>query len=173
MGDIDDRDVDGGVGRDVGRTGGRDVDRDRDREGGAAAPRWYWAVAVAALLWEAMGCFAYLSQMRMSPAEMAALPAAQRDIWLAMPAWLGGVYAIAVWVGLCGAAALLLRRRWARTCFIVSLLAVLVQFGWVFAATPILQSMGAGAAAFPLLIVLIAALLVRFSLVAVRRGWLR
>ena len=139
----------------------------------ATVPAWFWTVAVIALLWEAMGCFAYLGQVTMTPAEMAALPPAERDIWRAMPAWLDGVYAVAVWVGLTGALGLLLRRRWARICFIVSLVAVLIQFGWTFVATPVLTTVGPVAAGLPLLIIVIAVALVWLSGLAIQRGWLR
>jgi len=136
-------------------------------------PGWYWAVAVVALLWEAMGCYAYVTQVSMDSAALAQLPARQREIWAAMPAWATGAYAVAVWVGLLGAIALLLRRRWARLAFAASLLGVIVQFGWTFLATPILSDMGASAAAFPAFIFLVAALLLWFSGVATKRGWLR
>jgi hypothetical protein len=136
-------------------------------------PGWYWAAAVIALLWEAMGCYAYVTQVSMEPAALARLPAEQREIWAAMPGWVVGAYAVAVWAGLLGAIGLLLRRSWARLAFALSLLAVIVQFGWTFLTTPILKTMGASAAAFPALILLVAALLLWFSGVAARRGWLR
>ena len=136
-------------------------------------PGWYWAVAGLALLWEAMGCFAYLNQVGMEAAELARLPAAQRDIWSAMPAWAVAAYAVAVWVGLLGAVGLLLRRRWARPAFAVSLVAIVVQFGWTFLATPIMTTSGPSAAAFPAFILLAAALLLWFSGLASKRGWLR
>ena len=136
-------------------------------------PGWYWAVAAAALLWEAMGCYAYVSQVSMDAADLARLPAAQRDMWLAMPAWAKGAYAVAVWAGLIGAVGLLLRRRWARLAFALSLIAVIVQFGWAFLGTSILSTMGASSLAFPLAVLLVAALLLWFSGVATKRGWLR
>jgi hypothetical protein len=137
-------------------------------------PSWYWVVAVLAVLWECMGCMAYLTQVTMGPAELAALPAVQRDAWLSMPSWLYGVYAIAVWVGLAGGIALLLRRRIARSLFAVSLVAIVVQFGWTFTQTPILKTMGfAAAAGFPIVIAVIGAALLWFSGLAINRGWLR
>jgi hypothetical protein len=136
-------------------------------------PGWYWAVAVLALLWEAMGCYAYITQVSMDSAALAALPAEQRDIWAAMPGWAVGAYAVAVWAGLLGALGLLLRRSWARIAFAVSLAGVIVQFGWTFLATPILGTMGASAAAFPVFILAVAALLLWFSGLAAKRGWLR
>src|SRR3954466_4568422 len=101
-----------------------------EQVGQARVPGWYWLGAGVALLWEAGGCYAYLTQVTMKAADMGALPAAQRDLWLAMPAWLWAAYAIAVWIGLAGALGLLMRQSWARTAFIVSLAAALVQFGW-------------------------------------------
>lgn len=136
-------------------------------------PGWYWAVAILALLWEAMGCFAYVTQVSMNSDALARLPAEQREIWAAMPAWATGAYAIAVWVGLIGAFGLLLRRRWARLAFAVSLIGVIVQFGWTFLATDILNSIGPSAAAFPAFILLVAAFLLWFSGMATKRGWLR
>jgi hypothetical protein len=141
--------------------------------GGARVPGWYWAVAIAALLWEAMGCFAYWTQVSMDSAALARLPAAQADLWAAMPAWVVGAYAVAVWGGLLGAIGLLLRRAWARLAFAASLVAVIVQFGWTFLSTPILTTIGASAAAFPAFILLMAALLLYFTGLAAKRGWLR
>lgn len=136
-------------------------------------PGWYWAVAAVALLWEATGCYAYVTQVSMDQAALAQLPPEQREIWAAMPGWAVGAYAVAVWAGLLGAVGLLLRQGWARLAFAASLLAVIAQFGWTFLATPILDTMGPSAAAFPAFILIVAALLLWFSGVAAKRGWLR
>jgi hypothetical protein len=136
-------------------------------------PGWYWAAALGALAWNGFGCFMYLSQVGMDAAEMAKLPAVQQEVWRAMPAWAVGAYALAVWVGLLGAIGLLLRRRWARLAFAVSLLGVVVQFGWSFLGSRILATMGASAIAFPAFIFAVAALLLWFSGMATKRGWLR
>lgn len=136
-------------------------------------PGWYWVVAVVALLWEGMGCYAYVTQVSMDQAALARLPAEQREMWSAMPGWAVGAYAVAVWAGLLGAVGLSLRRGWARLAFAASLLALLVQFGWAFLGTDILRSMGASAAAFPAFIIVAGAILLWFSGLAAKRGWLR
>jgi hypothetical protein len=130
-------------------------------------------VALAALLWNGFGCFMYVSQVGMAADEMAKLPAVQQEVWRAMPGWAVGAYAVAVWAGLLGAVGLLLRRKWARLAFAASLVGVIAQFGWTFLGTAILEKMGASAAAFPAFIFLVAALLLWFSGLAARRGWLR
>jgi hypothetical protein len=139
----------------------------------ARVPGWYWVVAGLALLWEAGGCFAYLTQVRMKAADVGALPAAQRDLWLAMPAWIWSAYAIAVWIGLLGALALLVRWRWARAAFLVSLAGAIVQFGWTFLVKHALSALGTSAAALPAAIILSGAFLVWFASAATRWGWLR
>lgn len=137
-------------------------------------PTWYWIVAAVALLWALAGCAAYVTQVGMSPADLAELPVAQQEIWAMMPAWVTSAYALAVWIGLAGAVALLLRRRIARSLYVVSLFAVIVQFGWTFLATPILTTVGAAASVpFPLFIVVAGVALVWFSGFAIARGWLR
>jgi hypothetical protein len=136
-------------------------------------PGWYWAAALAALVWNGFGCFMYLSQVGMDPAEMARLPEVQQEVWRAMPAWAVGAYALAVWAGLLGAVGLILRRRWARLAFALSLAGVVAQFGWTFLGTSILARMGGSAAVFPAFIFLVTASLLWFAELATRRGWLR
>lgn len=137
-------------------------------------PTWFWVVAILALLWACAGCASYLMQVSMTEADIAALPAAEAQTWREMPSWLSGVFALAVWIGLTGAIALVLRRRIARSLYIVSLIAVFVQFGWIFANTGILDRMSFGqAAGFPIVIAVAGAALVWFSGYAIQRGWLR
>ena len=138
-----------------------------------AVPVWFWIVAVLALLWELAGCFAFYTQMTMTPEAMAKLPVAQREIWEATPVWINAAYGVAVVVGLAGAILLLLRRRLAATAFLVSLAAVIVQFGYTFLATPILKTMPLGESApFPAFVVLMAAGLWWFAGWAGKTGWL-
>lgn len=136
-------------------------------------PRSFWIVAVLALLWSCAGCFAYVTQTSMGDAELSKLPKAQRDIWAMMPGWVTGAYAIAVWSGLVASIALLLRRAWARPLYIISLIAVIVQFGWTFLATPIMTTVGPSAIPFPAFIITAAAALSWFSGHATLKGWLR
>jgi len=136
-------------------------------------PAWFWIVSGLALLWEAMGCYAYMTQVTMGAEQLAALPEGQRQLWESTPAWVTGAYAIAVWGGLLGAIALLMRRTLARPLFVISLIAVLVQFGWSFLIGGAAERLGSSAYPLPIAIIVIAVLLVWFSGVAAKRGWLR
>src|SRR5688500_704787 len=137
---------------------------------GSALPKWYWGVAGFALLWMAFGCFNYVLLMTMSPAELAQLPPAQQEVIDTAPVWVNAAYAIAAWSGLGGAIGLLLRRAWARPLFVVSLLAVILQFGWIFTSTDQLAVEGPSAAAFPLVSLLLGVFFVMFADHAQKRG---
>lgn len=142
-------------------------------ESGAKPPTWYWVAAGASTLWSLIGCFACYTQLSITEAGLAALPAAQQEIWRMMPLWIAVAYAVAVGFGLAGSLSLLLRKAWAQSLFVVSLIAVLIQFGWTFLATPILTTVGPlGSIPFPAFIIIVAALLVWFSGFAAKKGWL-
>jgi hypothetical protein len=120
-----------------------------------AVPGWFWIVAIVALLWEAMGCYAYLTQI-----------SAADDV---TPIWISAAFAVAVWVGAAGAVLLLMRQKLARTAFAVSLVAVLVQFGGTMLIAKGVPAQGMAMAAC---IVAAAVILLWFSDMAAKRGWL-
>lgn len=141
--------------------------------GRANVPAWYWVVGIVLLLWGAAGVFAFYSQMTtpydQMVAEMGKLAA---DCIKGMPTWLWWVYGVAVWSGILGTVSLLLRRVWALPLYLVSLVAVIVQFGYSFLVAKIQLLMGWGAAAFPAFIILMAIVQLSFAAQAKKRGWL-
>jgi len=136
-------------------------------------PLWFWLVSGLFLLWGLAGCYACYAQLTISESGLAALPAAQREAWLAMTLLPKAAYGVAVAVGLLGTILLLARNRLAQIAFIVSLAGVIVQFGWFFGIYGGLAKLGASSAVFPAIIVLIAAAEIWFAGLATRRGWLR
>ena len=133
-------------------------------------PGWFYAVAGLALLFEAFGCWTYVSQVS---ADVATLPLDQRAMWDATPTWMTAAYAIAVWVGLAGAAMLLLRRKLAVPLLLVSLIAVIVQFSGLFLVPQLRQTVPESALIAPVVLILACYLIFQFARVAQRRGWLR
>lgn len=140
---------------------------------GSNMPKSHGIFVILALLWAAAGCYAYVTQVSMGEAELAAMPDAQRELFLAMPVWVTAAYALAVWLGLAGAVGLLLKRRWAVPLYVASLVAVLVQFGWTFLANDVLGSMGPAALGLPVTIIALGVALVWYSRRAAAKGWLR
>ena len=75
--------------------------------------------------------------------------------------------------GFLGALAMLARSVLARPLFVVSLIAIVVQFGWLFTQTDILAHRGvATTLPFPLVIAVIAAVEIWLADLAQRRGWI-
>lgn len=102
----------------------------------AKAPWHLWAIGVFALLWNAYGCYDYVMTTTGGEAYLRGLGFDQAiiDYYLAMPAWMTGVWAIGVWGGLLGAILLLVRSQWAFIVFVVSFAAFVlsVLYTYVF-----------------------------------------
>jgi len=136
-------------------------------------PVWFWVLAILLLLWEAGGVYACVMQIRMGAASWPAGMEYDRRIYLSMPVWYNWVYAIATFGGLLGGLALVLRRSLAVPLYIVSLVAIVVMFGYVFAATDMIAHKGfVAATGFPIVIFLLGLLAVWLSRTAKARGWL-
>ncbi|MEZ0470805.1 hypothetical protein [Luteimonas salinilitoris] len=139
----------------------------------ATAPtKGYWAIAVIALLWNLLGVVMFVVQANMTPEMLAALPPEQRQLIEGTPAWIDAAFAVAVFGGVLGALGLLLRKRWARVLFVVSMLALLVQICGSLALTPAWRVHGPAVLAMPVLLLAIAGFLVWYSRKAVARGWI-
>ena len=96
------------------------------------APKWFLPVAITALLWNLIGCAAYLGDVMLTPEDVAKLTAAQQAMYAARPAWSVGATAVAVWGGAAGCVGLIMRRGWAMPLFIASLAALVVQDASMF-----------------------------------------
>lgn len=138
----------------------------------SARPKSFWVIAIAALLWNLLGVAMFFMQVTASPETVAAMPAEQRQVYEATPGWLNIAFAVAVFGGVIGSLGLLLKKRWAVTLFLISLLALLVQMMGAYAATPVWEAYGPAGLAMPILLVVIALLLWVYARKATIRGWL-
>lgn len=137
-------------------------------------PGSFWAISILLLIWNAMGVFAYLTQVSTSSEQLAeTYPAAEIAILSSAPTWVTAAFAIAVFVGLSGVLALLARKSWARLLFIVSLLAVLAQHFWTFALSGLLDIVGPERLIMPIVVVIICIFQIWYARNATNRGWLR
>ena len=140
--------------------------------GTTRGPVWFRVVAVALLVWGLAGCFACIQQFRLGAEAMGPASDYDRALYAALPVWYNAVYAVAVGCGLMAAVALLGRSVLARPLFAVSAVAVIVQFGWLFATTDMIAVKGLGTAVFPLVILGIAVFGWWLAGHARRRGWI-
>jgi hypothetical protein len=136
-------------------------------------PGWFYIVAVVLVLWGLLGCMAFYMHVTLGAAMDPAATDWDRAYYAALPGWFDPVYAVAVGAGLLGALALLFRSKFALPLFIVSLAAVIVQFGYVFLGTDMLAHKGAAITVpFPLFIAAVAVFQIWFAQVSGRRGWI-
>ena len=136
------------------------------------APGWFLPTAIVALLWNLMGCMAYLSDVRLTAEDIAKMSQADQALYQSRPMWAVAAYAIAVWGGAAGSLGLVLRKRWSQLLLIASLLGVIVQDFGMFVLS------GAGAEASPAviglqsLVLVVAVALVMLARKAIARGWI-
>jgi hypothetical protein len=136
-------------------------------------PAYYWVVSVLALIWTLIGVSSYLMQVYGGgPAMQAEMSDAQRTLEASMPAWVTGAFAISVFAGLLGSIGLLIRKKWAKMTLVVSLIAAVIQFGWVFFMSEALALLGGQAALLPVVILLVGAGLIWFADRSEKNGWL-
>lgn len=128
---------------------------------GARAPAWLRIVAVLGLLWNLFGVYAYLM-------SVGVVKGSQGMSAGAMPAWVTGAFALAVFGGTIGSLGLLLLKSWARPVLLVHWLALLAQDLWVF----VLRGTPEAQLGLTIAVNLVALLLVWLAFVAARKGWL-
>ena len=90
-------------------------------------PTWFYIVAVLALLWNLAGLLAVVANLRLSAADLAALPPEQQALHAAQPLWSVVGSVVAVVAGTLGCLLLLLRKRWAVALLGLSLAGVVIQ----------------------------------------------
>ncbi|MEL7531873.1 MAG: hypothetical protein AAFN10_11220 [Bacteroidota bacterium] len=136
-------------------------------------PTWFWVVSSIALVWNLMGCFAYLGQAMMTEEMIAALPDAEQALYQNIPAWVTAAFAIAVWGGAAASLLLLLKRKIATPIFILSILGIIAQMSYNLFMSEALEVFGATGLIFPIMTLLIGLGLIYFSRFATQNGWLR
>jgi hypothetical protein len=135
-------------------------------------PAWFRVVSVALLLWALAGCYACAQQFRLGAEAMGPASDYDRALYASLPIWYNAVYAVAVGCGLLGAGTLLARSVLSIPLTFLSLLCVVIQFGWLFAATDIVAIKSGSTALFPLVIAAVALLSVLLARHARARGWI-
>lgn len=135
-------------------------------------PIWYWVAAVAALLFECLGCFFFVAEVRLTPEQIATLPLDQAAMLSARPAWYYAAFGVAVWVGLAGTLGLLLRKAWAVPLLLTSLIAVAIQFSAIF-IVPEMRTVTSDALLGPIVVIVACYGIFMLARLAKRRGWLR
>ena len=135
-------------------------------------PIWFTIVAVIALIWNAMGVYAYFQQVYMTSETLAELPANQQVLYESYPVWATAAFSVAVFGGTIGALLLLLRKKLAKMVLILSLIGVIVQMGYNLGMSNAMKIYGPGGMIMPIMVLLIGIGLVWMAKVGQEKGWL-
>ena len=129
-------------------------------------PIWFWIVSILGLVWNGMGVNQYLGKAYQTESWKAQYTAEDLAMMADLPAWITAAFAIAVFAGAIGCLALLLRKKWAHGLLVLSLLAVIVQMGYMI-AQGMVKNMG-----MTIAIIVVALLLVWLSKKSKSKGWI-
>ena len=135
-------------------------------------PKWFKPVAVIALLWNLIGCAAFVSDLRLTPDDVARLSAAEQAMYAARPAWSVGATGLAVVAGALGCVGLILGKRWSLPLLVLSLLGVLLQDVSMLATAGGVSEVGPTAVILQGLVLAIAIGLVLLARKATTSRWL-
>lgn len=133
----------------------------------------FWVIGIIALFWNALGVMAYLGQAFITDEIKATIPENQLAIMENTPAWATAAFAIAVWGGLLASILLLMKKKLAKTVFIISFIGIIVQLIYNFFMANAIEAYGPGGLVMPVLTVGFALFLIWHSKRCINDGILR
>jgi hypothetical protein len=101
-----------------------------------------------------------------------ALPEAERDLYGSYPIWTQIIFAISVFAGTLGCIGLLLKKKWCKYLFIISLISIIVQMYHSLFMTEAMEVYGPTSVVMPILLILIGGFLIWFASFSTKKGWL-
>ncbi len=136
-------------------------------------PVWFWIISAIALLWNLAGVNQYLQQAYQTDSFKEAYNTPELiELVNSAPAWATAAFAIAVFAGALGCVALLLRKSWAKSLFVLSLFGIAVQMIYNLFISKAMAVYGPGAAIMPIIIMLFGIFLIWFSKKSISKGWI-
>ncbi|SNR33481.1 hypothetical protein SAMN06265371_101398 [Lutibacter agarilyticus] len=133
-------------------------------------PTLFWIITVLALIWNIMGVMAYLGQVYITDEILASLPEADQLYIKNVESWVTAAYATAVFSGVFGCIALLVRKKIAKLLFIISLIAFLAQSAYNFFIQEFMEVQPLQMA-WSFIILSICIFLVWYATIATKRAW--
>ena len=138
-----------------------------------AVPTWYWVIAVLFLLWAVFGILSFFAHATLSDEALGLMTEEQQALHARYPLWTYIVFGTAVFTGLAGSIALLLKKKAARLFFLISVIAVIIQMTHSLFIAGAMEVYGNEAAIFPTVIILVGFFELWFSGFAIRKGWIK
>lgn len=120
-----------------------------------------------------LACVAFIGDLRLTAADIAQMPVEHRALYAARPAWAVAATAVAVFGGVLGCIALLMRKKWALPVFVLSLIGLIVQDIGLFVLADAIRLAGPVVAVLQGVVLIVAIGLILLSRKGIARGWLR
>lgn len=120
-----------------------------------------------------MGVGSFFQHIFITDEALQALPAAERELYNSYPFWTKIAFAFAVFGGTIGSVGLVLKKKWAKSAFIVSLVAIIPQMTQNLFFTKAREVYGPGTEIMPVLIIIFGVFLVWFSAFGIKKSWLQ
>ncbi len=136
-------------------------------------PVWFWALGIFALIWNGLGIGAYANDIMMTAEKLAGMTELEQNLFVNRPFWASAAFAVAVIGGFMGSIMLLLRRRIAVRLFLMSLIAVLIQFASYFILDGYADYFSQNGWSMPISIPILAVAFLIFARWAEKSGFLR
>ena len=132
----------------------------------------FWVIGIIALIWNGMGVMAYIGQAYMTDEMKAALPEAERALYENVPAWVTAAFAIAVFGGTVACILLLMKKKMAKSVFLISLIAIIAQMIYNLFMSKASEVYGPGGMIMPIMVIVIGVFLLLYSKKCIEKGWL-
>lgn len=96
----------------------------------AKVPRWFWIVALLGLAWNLFGVVQFMASAQGTVDSLMSngLTKEQAELYVGLPQWMTGAFAVGVFGGVIGSILLLMRMPAAKTVFGISLAAYIILY---------------------------------------------
>jgi hypothetical protein len=135
------------------------------------SPLWFKIVAVVALLWNLLGAMAVIMNFMITPEAIAALPAAQQQMYADTPIWSSYASLLAVFAGALGCVALLMNKAFASPLFMLSIVGLVLQNIGIFVIVDAIAVLGSSVLIMQGSVFVIAIGLLLLAKMAIKQGW--
>ena len=134
-------------------------------------PIWFWVISVLALLWNLFGLYNFYISTFDQVTILESMNQEQRELFEAMPMWATVCFGIATIGGVIASIGLLMRKKWAKPLFIVSLITLVAQFvNWLFIQNA--PEVFPNSYGMPITVFIVGILLILFSNTGIKKNWL-